>query len=240
MEKSSGSGIVLGAVLAALAIAGPWESVGAQTGSIAGSVAISRTLSVRKPRIRLYADWGPGAVPRRSASDTNELGRVVIYVESVPSGPSGESASGPLPMAQRNESFVPHVVAVARGSTVEFPNDDQVFHNVFSLSSTRTFDLGRYPRGASKSVRFDRPGVVQVFCHIHSDMSAIVLVLDNPFFAVPDTAGRYVIDHLPPGEYRVVAWHERIKPVARRVRVGPGQVVTLDFDIPLIGEQAAP
>lgn len=239
--SSTRSATRLGVVLAALALAGTWESGGAQTGRIEGNVVISRPLSVRKPRIRLYSDWGPGAVPRPSASDTNTLGQVVIYVDSVPARTPGPDSAPPArAVRQLNEGFVPHALAVVKGSTVEFPNDDAVFHNVFSLSSTRTFDLGRYPKGVSKSVRFDRPGIVQVFCHIHADMSAIVLVLDNPFFAVPDTAGRYVIDHVPPGEYRVVAWHERIKPIARQVRVAPGQSVTLDWVVPLLLERADP
>jgi hypothetical protein len=138
-----------------------------------------------------------------------------------------------LAIEQRNETFVPHVLPVLRGSTVEFPNKDPVFHNVFSLSSSRSFDLGRYPKGTSKSVRFDRPGTVQVFCHIHSDMSAVVLVLDNPFFTIPAAPGRYTINGVPAGEYRLVAWHERIKPIVRSVRVRAGQTTILDLNVPL-------
>jgi len=141
---------------------------------------------------------------------------------------------------QKGEVFIPHVLAVRRGSTVDFPNVDPVFHNVFSLSSARTFDLGRYPKGTSKSVRFDRPGTVQVFCHMHSDMSAVVLVLDNPFFTVPAPPGQYAIEGVPPGEYRLVAWHERIKPIVRRVRVQAGQTTVLDLNVPLPAPMEAP
>jgi len=115
-----------------------------------------------------------------------------------------------------------------------------VFHNVFSLSSTRTFDLGRFPRGESKSIRFSKAGLVQVFCHIHSDMNAVIMVLDNPLFAVPNLQGHYVIEGVPPGEYRVVAWHERIKPITERVRVTAGQTATLDFTIPLPAPPSQP
>jgi hypothetical protein len=134
---------------------------------------------------------------------------------------------------QRRETFVPHVLPVLVGTTVAFPNDDPFYHNVFSLSGAKTFDLGRYGTGASKSVRFDKAGVVQVFCHIHSDMRATVLVLANPFFTVPDSAGRYALDGVPPGEYRVVVWHERIRPVTRAVTLAAGTAATADFTIPL-------
>src|SRR5207248_1536610 len=113
------------------------------------------------------------------------------------------------------------------------PNEDDVFHNVFSLSSAATFDLGRYPKGESRSVEFNKTGTVHVFCHIHSDMSAVVLVLANAFFTTPDQSGHFTIENLPSGEYTIVAWHERIKPVTRRVTVIAGQTTPLDFNIPL-------
>lgn len=200
---------------------------------------LSRTLSARKPRIRIYGDYGAGSIPPPTRVTVNELANLVLYLDSVAPAEAGEWTPAPEHPAieQRDETFVPHVLPVLRGSTVEFPNKDPLFHNVFSLSSTRSFDLGRYPKGTSKSVRFDRAGVVQVFCHIHSDMSAIVLVLANPFFTVPAT-GRYVIDGVPPGDYRLVAWHERINPVVHRVRVAAGQVAQLDLNVPLPSDAA--
>jgi plastocyanin len=214
------------------------------TGRIEGAVTLSQSLSVRKPRIRVYGEYGPGALPPPRTA-VNELANVVIYLDSaVDLGPADAAApppsdTAPLVIEQRDETFRPHVRPVLRGATVAFPNQDPVFHNVFSLSSARSFDLGRYPKGASKSVRFDRAGVVQVFCHIHSDMSAVVLVLDNPFFAVP-AGGRYVLEGVPAGEYRLVAWHERINPVARHVRVTAGGVTSMNFDIPLPPDDAEP
>ncbi len=141
-------------------------------------------------------------------------------------------------IAQRDERFSPHVLPVMLGTSVEFPNEDDVYHNVFSLSSAagvngRGFDLGRYPKGSSRSVTFGRPGVVQVGCHVHSDMSAFVLVLSNPFFASPGEDHRYVLEDVPEGDYTIVGWHERIKPIVRHVRVIAGQTSTLDFNIPL-------
>lgn len=156
---------------------------------------------------------------------------VVLYVQhaSVP-----ETVTQPrFSVAQNDEQFLPHVLPVYRGTTVDFPNADDVFHNVFSLSSAKSFDLGRYPKGASKSVTFDRSGTVQLFCHIHSDMTAVVLVLDNPYFAVPTDGGHYMIENVPPGEYTVVGWHERVKAITQTVRVVAGETVKLDFNIPI-------
>jgi plastocyanin len=199
------------------------------TGRIEGDVVISTALSNRRPRFRIYADPGPGSRP--PAPETNEIRNVVLYVRSAQ--PSDADPAVHATMRQDRERFTPHVLPVLRGTTVDFPNADDVFHNVFSLSSAHTFDLGRYPKGSAKAVTFDRSGVVQVFCHIHSDMSAVILVLDNAYFAQPAATGRYAIDDVPPGEYTVVGWHERIKPVTRTVRVVAGETTRLDFNIPL-------
>jgi hypothetical protein len=96
-----------------------------------------------------------------------------------------------------------------------------------------TFDLGRYPSGASRSVRFDTPGIAKVFCHIHSDMSAIIVVLDGAHIARPNREGSFSIAGIPPGNYRAVAWHERTRPAPREVRIDAGGEARLDFVIPL-------
>jgi len=143
----------------------------------------------------------------------------VVYLETVPRGAFEAPAPGRAALDQRNETFVPHVLAVTVGTTVEFPNSDRVFHNVFSLSKAKRFDLGRYPRGASRAVRFDRPGMVRVFCEIHSHMSAFVLVFAHRFFDIPDEKGRYRIDGVPPGNYTLAVWNEGEVRATRRVRV---------------------
>ena len=132
-------------------------------------------------------------------------------------------------MDQRNETFVPHVLAVTVGTTVDFPNSDNIYHNVFSLRGPRPFDLGRYAAGRSKSVRFDRPGIVRVFCEIHSHMSAYILVFSHRYFAVTDDEGRYRIDDVPPGTYTVMAWNEATPTESQRVTVGDGGEVDLHF-----------
>jgi hypothetical protein len=132
---------------------------------------------------------------------------------------------------QRNETFVPPVLAVTVGSTVDFPNSDRVYHNVFSLSKPRRFDLGRYPRGQSRSVVFDKPGVVRVFCEIHSHMSAYILVFAHRFFAVTDDSGRYRLDGIPPGVYTLALWWDGEVRLRRDVRVEPA--ATLEQDLAL-------
>ena len=212
------------------------------TGRIEGAVEISTALSSPRPQFRIYSDPGTGAAPPAPPRDqiAAALQNVVVYVEGdsakLPAEPARIDASRRGSMSQRGERFTPHVLPVVIGATVEFPNDDDVFHNVFSLSSAAGptgFDLGRYPKGSSRSITFTRAGTVQVFCHIHSDMSGVVLVLLNPFFASPDEAHHFAIDDVPEGDYTVVGWHERIKPVTRRVHVAAGQTTTVDFNIPL-------
>lgn len=202
-------------------------------GRIEGRIRVGRALDARRPRFRIYADAGaPPVAPR--AAEESALQGVVVYLEGLPRGATVGGTTPAASMTQRGERFSPRVLPVAAGTTVAFPNGDPVFHNVFSLSGARTFDLGRYPRGDTKTVRFDRPGVVQVFCHIHSDMRAVVLVLDTPAFAVPAADGRYAFTGVPPGEYTLVAWHDRAEPIRRRVRVTNGGTVVENVDIPVL------
>lgn len=204
------------------------------TGSIEGNVVVGPELSSRRLRFNLYPDLRREVDRPAAFSHTEELRSVVVYVESADGSELKlDAPPGRYEMRQQGSSFVPHVLPVVRGSTVVFPNADPLFHNVFSLSRAATFDLGRYPQGDERSVRFDEPGVVKVFCHIHSDMSGVVLVLPNRFYAIPDEDGRYRIDGLPPGEYRVHAWHERARPVYEAVRILPGGTSFAKFTIPL-------
>jgi plastocyanin len=208
----------------------------AGTGRIVGTVEISASLASRRPQFRIYADARSTRVaPRVPANElTAELKNVVVFLQSDARDAAMPSDSNTVAaMSQLGERFDPHVLPVLQGARVEFPNYDDVYHNVFSLSRARSFDLGRYPKGATRSVTFDRPGVVQVFCHIHADMSGIVMVLPNAFFSAPDTAGRYVIDSVPAGDYTIVGWHERTRPVSYRARVVAGGTTTIDFRLPL-------
>jgi plastocyanin len=153
----------------------------------------------------------------------------VVYLESAPQRAFEEHPGQRARLDQRNEMFVPYVLPIAVGTTVEFTNSDSTYHNVFSLSKARRFDLGRYGRGRSKSVRFDQPGVVRVFCDIHSHMSAFILVFAHRFFAVTDAEGRYRIEGLPPGSYTVVAWNDGQERESRTVQVREGEPTEVDF-----------
>jgi plastocyanin len=188
-------------------------------------------------RFSAYTDARPAAQSRQKtpSGPAGEFANVVVYMDPSPAleGRGRPAAGSALAIRQEGLAFTPHVLPVVKGSIVTFPNSDTVFHNVFSLSRAASFDLGRYPRGEAKSVRFDTPGIVKVFCHIHSDMSAVVLVLDNPFFATPDANGNFRIDGLPPGEYRATGWHERARPVSMSVRITPGASTPAEFAIPL-------
>lgn len=134
--------------------------------------------------------------------------RSVVYLETAPRGAFEDRGELRARIDQRNETFVPHVLAIMAGTTVEFLNSDRTYHNVFSLSRIRPFDLGRYPTGKSKSVRFERPGIVRVFCDIHSHMSAFILVFGHRFFDVAGPDGRFRIENVPPGTYGLAVWNE--------------------------------
>lgn len=174
----------------------------------------------------------PGGMSMGTPRDALDRRRSVVYLESAPRGAFDAPSDRHARMDQHNERFVPHILAITAGTWVDFPNDDRIFHNVFSLSKTKEFNLGRYPQGHSKSVQFDQPGVVRVFCEIHSHMSAFILVFAHRFFALTDDESRYRIDGVPPGTYTLVVWNEAIRGDApkRTVTVEGGEVEA-DFTI---------
>jgi len=212
--------------LAALSAGGPGQEVArpeSRLGTIRGRVDVRREPSPVEPRPSV-AELGRG--PARDGPDRR---RSVVYLETAPQGAFEEHERTRAVLDQRNESFVPYVLAIPVGATVDFPNSDRTYHNVFSFSKTRRFDLGRYGRGESKFVRFDKPGVVRVFCEIHSHMSAFILVFAHRFFATTDAEGRYRIDEVPAGSYTVSAWNDGEVRETRPVRVPEGGAVELDF-----------
>jgi plastocyanin len=191
-------------------------------GTIAGRVELRRgpVLAPRRPNVAdLAAPPNVEPVERRA----------VVYLESAPRRAFEQVEPGRAVLNQRNETFVPHVLAITTGTVVDFPNSDRIYHNVFSLSKPARFDLGRYASGRSKAIRFDRPGIVRVFCDIHSHMNAFILVFSHPFFAMTDAEGRYRIDHVPPGTYSVVAWDEGSASEPRAVTVPEGGAAEADF-----------
>jgi plastocyanin len=203
--------LIAGALL--LAEAAPGRGQAEPTGAIRGRVEVRlrKTERAARPDVSALGMADPRDTPDRRTS--------VVYLETVPRGAFEVPAPGRAVLDQRNETFVPHVLAVTVGTTVEFPNSDRVYHNVFSLSRAKRFDLGRYPKGESRAVRFSRPGMVRVFCEIHSHMSAFVLVFAHRFFDTTDEAGRYRIEGVPPGTYNLAVWNEGEVRATRVVRV---------------------
>lgn len=153
----------------------------------------------------------------------------VVHIDRV-SAPASADQSPVARVTQRDGMFEPRILPVVAGTIVEWPNADDIFHNVFSMSDICSFDLGLYKRGDdAKRVHFPLPGRVDVFCSIHTRMSCIVLVLPNPWFAVSDHRNRYVIPHVPAGTYRLRAWHERLPAQIKEVVVPENGEVSIDF-----------
>ena len=135
-------------------------------------------------------------------------------------------------VAQKSATFSPHVLPVLAGTTVEWPNNDDIYHNVFSDSDLARFDLGLYKGNpTNKWVKFEHPGRVDVFCSIHENMHCIVLVMANPYFATTDAHGHYAITNVPAGTYKLKAWHERVPAAEQEVVVSTNGVVQADFTL---------
>jgi plastocyanin len=141
----------------------------------------------------------------------------VVWLEA--SGAPAPPQTPKVVMDQRNIAFVPHVLAVRVGTTVDLPNNDKVFHNVFSFRDGKKFDLGMYPKGTVKRVTFDKPGLARLFCNIHPNMAAYVMAVDSPYFAVSDHKGTFTIAGVPAGTYTYRAWHPGGQPLTGSVTV---------------------
>lgn len=134
------------------------------------------------------------------------VSETLVWLE--PAGRTWKKPAAAVTMTTRSKTFLPHVVAVPAGSTISFPNEDPIAHNLFSLTPGNTFDLGLYRRGSGKSHKFDTPGTVNVYCNVHPNMSAVVHVMSTPFYGFADANGNYSFD-VPAGKYRVTAWNEQ-------------------------------
>jgi plastocyanin len=146
------------------------------------------------------------------ASDKTDNSGVVVWLTPLSAPPRPAVPAQGLRLEQKNKRFEPHMLVLPVGSTVDFPNEDPFFHNVFSLYKGKRFDLGYYEAGSSRSVRFDRPGVSFIFCNIHPEMSAVVLALETNDYAISNRAGEATVANLPPGRYRVDFWFQNSSP----------------------------
>jgi plastocyanin len=222
-----GAWFALGGILVPIALSRAQAPPGDAAGVIAGHIRL--TTHVRAP---LPGNAYPSrSIGRHDAPAIPEIRNVVVYLKDPVF--RGRLPASHAELRQENETFVPHVLAITKGSTVDFPNDDPFFHNVFSLSSAASFNLGRYPRGQSRPEKFAKAGLVKVFCDIHSHMSASILVLDHPYFTIPGADGNYEIRNVPAGQYTIVGWHERVGERIAAVRVEAGRQATVDLTVPL-------
>src|SRR5258707_1823829 len=169
--------------------------------------AVTMRMAVRGPAV---------AKQEKSARATVDASDIVVWLKPLDpvtrSEPEGTANPKKFRLVQHNKNFQPHVLVVPVGSTVDFPNRDPFFHNVFSLFDGKRFDLGLYEAGATNSVRFDRPGVSFLFCNIHPEMSAVVISMDTPYYRVSDRAGNITIHDLRDGKYELHLWNERSLP----------------------------
>ena len=164
-----------------------------------------------------------------------ERSRVVVYLEGA--GPAAPEPTTPAETTEQVEQldrrFVPDLVVIPVGSTVSFPNMDPIFHNIYSLSQAKAFDLGSYDKGETRRVKFPKPGIVDVYCHLHPNMAATVVVTPNRWYARPDRSGHYRIPDVPPGQYTVVAWHKSAGFYRKSIEVEKGHDLAVDFLIPI-------
>ena len=195
---------------------------------------ITGLISARGAPLPAEAGGGGGAYSSRRYKfaekiDYDRLTDFVIYVDEPIANIAPASATPVAITTQRNAMFDPHVLPIMVGTKVNWPNEDEIYHNVFSMSDAKEFDLGLYHQEKVPVLTFDRVGRVDVFCAIHSQMHCIILVLPNPFFAKVDAKQRYVIRDVPAGTYKLKGWHERLPSQSKTVVVPATGEVSVDF-----------
>jgi plastocyanin len=166
-----------------------------------------------------------------------DVGLAVIWLEA---GRSLTAAPVKAEITTADKQFSPHVLVVPLGSTVTFPNHDPFNHNVFSLSEEHPFDLGLYGRGQTRSVKFERAGIIRIYCNVHAQMSALIVVRDNPYYAQPSNDGSFSMPAIPPGRYQLHAWHERSPELTRDLMIPVGGVDSLDLQLDARGYKFQP
>jgi len=165
----------------------------------------------------------------------SEMHDFVVYIDGPITNHVVASGTTKKVLTQKDAMFHPHILPICLGTTVEWPNEDEIFHNVFSVSEAKNFDLGLYKSEGKnpeiKRVPFDKAGRVDVFCSIHSNMHCVVLVLENTFFTTTDSKGRYTLSDVPAGTYKLKAWHERLPPQTKEITVTDSGEIKVDFSL---------
>jgi plastocyanin len=170
------------------------------------------------PSLRAQAISVSGRVAAEGGGNLSPASSTVVWLAPIVAAPGDPVlvAAMHVTLQQKNKAFEPHLLVVTKGSTVDFPNRDPWFHNVFSLFNGKRFDLGLYEAGSSRTVHFDREGVSYIFCNIHPEMSAVIVVLSSPYFGVPNKQGEFAIASVPPGRYTLHVWNENALPATLR------------------------
>ena len=201
---------------------------------VRGTVTIERKLTPRNvtPAAGLYQRGSAVALEADTHANALDYERshVVVYLEGAQ---SVNSVAVPAVMEQQNRRFSPDLLVVPAGSPVSFPNFDPIFHNVFSLSKPKSFDLGNYSKGQTRSVTFPKPGIVSVYCHLHPNMSGTIVVTPNRWAARVEAAGQFALADVPPGKYTVVAWHKTGGTFRKTIEVTAGKDSEVNFFVPL-------
>jgi plastocyanin len=177
------------------------------------------------------------APDRDSSQPINEYGELVVFLEN-----NSSDAGKPVrvELQQLGQQFAPRLLVVPARSTVSFPNADPVFHNVFSLSGAKKFDLGYYPAGQTRVMTFDEPGIVQVYCHLHPNMYAAIVVVPNRWYAQPSEDGTFSLHDVPPGTYKLVTWHMNAGFFRKTIQVSSDSATDVLLHIPIRDEGRNP
>jgi plastocyanin len=213
-------------------------ALGTSAENITGTILIKRKLTKRSvtPAVSVYQRGATVQLGKDTQTDplAFERTRVVIYLEGAAPAGIVPASAPPVPqVAQLDRRFSPDLLVISAGSTVSFPNMDPIFHNIFSLSKAKSFDLGSYDQGQSRKVLFPKPGIVDVYCHLHPNMEATIVVTPNRWYARADGSGQYRIPDVPPGQYTIVAWHKYAGFFRKPITITTGHDAVVDFFIPL-------
>jgi len=210
---------------------------GLRGADIRGTITIQRKLTPRNvtPAAGLYQRGSAVELQPDSAESALDYERshTVVYLEGDLLATLASAPSVIPEMEQQNRRFSPDLIVIPAGSTVSFPNFDPIFHNVFSLSKPKSFDLGNYPKGQTRTVTFPKPGMVAVYCHLHPNMAGAIVVTPNRWSARVDAQGQYILADVPPGKYTVVAWHKTGGVFRKTIEVAAGRDAEANFFVPL-------